>query len=89
MRKGSRAALTFAVCARATFATFLGSRATALDDDPSMTAQNASGVMRSFTTQGAFDLDNPFFQDLGTNGRRCVTCHQPAEAWSITPAGVR
>src|SRR5215510_11033238 len=33
--------------------------------------------------------DNPFFQELGTNGRKCVTCHQPAQAWSITPAELR
>src|SRR5258708_19847344 len=28
---------------------------------------------------------NPFFQDLGSNGRRCVTCHQASHAFSITP----
>jgi cytochrome c peroxidase len=49
---------------------------------------DASGQLRSFHARGGFDLDNPFFQDIGTNGRRCVTCHQPREAWSITPAGV-
>ena len=32
---------------------------------------------------------NPFFQDLGTNGRRCVTCHQASDAWSITPPHIR
>jgi len=32
---------------------------------------------------------NPFFQDLGTNGRRCVTCHQPSEAMSITPPHIQ
>src|SRR5215813_3169507 len=32
---------------------------------------------------------NPFFQALGTNGRACATCHQPAQAWSITPAELR
>jgi cytochrome c peroxidase len=32
---------------------------------------------------------NPFFQDLGTNGRRCVTCHQPSDAFSITPRHIR
>jgi cytochrome c peroxidase len=32
---------------------------------------------------------NPFFQDLGTNGRRCVTCHQPSDAFSITPPHIR
>src|SRR5581483_11646443 len=38
---------------------------------------------------GPLDLDNPFFQDLGTNGRRCVTCHQPDSAWTITPGNVQ
>ena len=28
---------------------------------------------------------NPFFLDMGTNGRRCVTCHEPSDAFSITP----
>ena len=26
---------------------------------------------------------------LGSNGRSCVTCHQPAQGWSITPAELR
>jgi cytochrome c peroxidase len=30
-------------------------------------------------------IRNPFFTSLGTNGRSCVTCHQPGDAWSITP----
>ena len=89
MPRRSGAALALASCAVAAGGVLLG-RATALDADPSiMTAENASGQMRSLSTRGVFDLDNPFFQDLGTNGRRCVTCHQPAEAWTITPEGVR
>lgn len=28
---------------------------------------------------------NPFFLSMGTNGRSCVTCHQPSDAFSITP----
>src|SRR5207245_3817666 len=32
---------------------------------------------------------NPFFQDLGSNGRRCVTCHQASDAWSITPPHIQ
>jgi cytochrome c peroxidase len=32
---------------------------------------------------------NPFFQDLGTNGRRCVTCHQASDAWSVTPPHIQ
>ena len=47
---------------------------------------NPSGVHATFTTAGSFDLNNPFFQSLGTNGRMCVTCHRPAEGWTVTPA---
>jgi cytochrome c peroxidase len=90
MLRKSGAVLTLATCAIAASAVFLVSRAAALDAEPGvMTADNASGQLRSFITRGALDLDNPFFQDLGTNGRRCLTCHQPAEAWTITPGGVR
>jgi hypothetical protein len=46
---------------------------------------NAAGVLRTMHTSGAIDRTNPFFEDLGANGRRCVTCHQPAQAWTITP----
>jgi hypothetical protein len=53
------------------------------------TFSNPSGAHRTMTTAGSFDEDNPFFQPLGTNGRSCVTCHQPAQAWSITPDELR
>ena len=32
---------------------------------------------------------NPFFEDMGTNGRRCVTCHQASDAWSVTPPHIQ
>jgi hypothetical protein len=32
---------------------------------------------------------HPFFTPLGTNGRACVTCHQPADAMSLSVATVR
>jgi hypothetical protein len=41
------------------------------------------------STAGNVDLTGPFFQDLGTNGRRCVSCHQASDGWTITPAGVQ
>jgi hypothetical protein len=53
-----------------------------------VTFANASGWLRVAGMEDA-DLDNPFFQPLGTNGRRCVTCHRPAQAWSVTPAELR
>lgn len=58
--------------------------------DPTLVAfQNTYGQMRTITVNGDVDLSNPFFQDLGTNGRRCVTCHQPSDAWTITPEHVQ
>jgi hypothetical protein len=53
-----------------------------------LTFPNPSGVV---ATVGLDELNsgNPFFQALGTNGRSCVTCHQPAQGWSITPAELR
>jgi cytochrome c peroxidase len=58
-------------------------------DRPVLVFDNAAGLMGTFSTNGDIDLQNPFFQDLGTNGRRCVTCHQPGNAWTITPANVQ
>ncbi|MGH9896506.1 MAG: hypothetical protein ACREA0_31805, partial [bacterium] len=31
------------------------------------------------------DLTGEYFQAQGTNGRSCVTCHIPEEAWAINP----
>ena len=47
--------------------------------------RDATGVFTSVSSRGYIDLENEFFQDLGTNGRRCVSCHVPTQGWSITP----
>jgi cytochrome c peroxidase len=56
-----------------------------------VTASNESGAARTINVTGGPVVDdgNPFFQDLGVNGRRCVTCHQPGENMSMSAAGVR
>ena len=46
---------------------------------------DATGVFTTVSSHGSIDLDNEFFQDLGTNGRRCVSCHVPTVGWTITP----
>ena len=50
---------------------------------------NDSGYSTTVSSQGSIDLRNEFFQDLGTNGRRCVTCHAPTAGWTITPEQVQ
>ena len=52
-------------------------------------AKNPAGVAATMTTSGTFDFNNPFFKSLGTNGRACVTCHQPTEGWGVSAAGVQ
>jgi cytochrome c peroxidase len=54
-----------------------------------LTFSNDAGALGTMTTAGAFEPGNPFFEDLGTNGRTCATCHRPAQAWTITPVEVR
>lgn len=92
MLKRGFVCLAIVVCPAVITGTILltGHLATAADADPDLLeAQDASGQVRTVSLSGPPDLDNPFFQDLGTNGRRCVTCHQPAAAWTITPANVQ
>jgi cytochrome c peroxidase len=51
---------------------------------------DSSGQFANFNTAGPTDTStNAFFQDLGTNGRRCVTCHQANDAWSVTPLHIQ
>ena len=50
---------------------------------------NPTGFAATYSTVGKVELTGPFFQSLGTNGRACVTCHQPSTGWTITPANVQ
>src|SRR6266849_1995838 len=50
---------------------------------------NPTGFASTFSTAGRIDLANEFFQDLGANGRRCVSCHVPSAGWTIVPAQVQ
>jgi cytochrome c peroxidase len=66
--------------------------------DPSQTVQQAppvipgleidpdpSGLISTFQPGGpTLTSSNPFFQNLGTNGRTCFTCHQPQNGWTIS-----
>src|SRR5258706_13055354 len=47
---------------------------------------NPTGFASTFSTAGRIDLTNEFFQDLGANGRRCVSCYVPRAGWTIVPS---
>jgi len=46
---------------------------------------NASGQIRLFNKSGEVETKgHPFFTAIGSNGRACVTCHQPSSAMSLS-----
>ena len=76
----------------ASIAMAIGAAAWVSADQPDphlLTFPDDTGTVRTFNTPGAVDTDNPFFQNLGTNGRTCATCHRAAEGWTVTPARLR
>ena len=50
---------------------------------------NSSGTLRTYSTLGDLDQANDFFQSLGTNGRRCSTCHVPSQGFGLSAAAAR
>src|SRR5438067_2514783 len=79
------------VCVGAVVGVTAGQRRTMAseNDTIALVAANESGMVRTVNLNGALDLNNPFFKELGTNGRNCFSCHRPAQGWSITPESVR
>jgi len=79
------------VCAGAVIASFFGQQRTSAheNDVTALAARDSSGIVRTVNVNGPLDLNNPFFQELGTNGRSCSTCHRPAQGWTLTPESVR
>jgi hypothetical protein len=46
---------------------------------------NGNGVLRTLLQDGPMRTGgHPFFEPIGTNGRACVSCHQPADAMSLS-----
>jgi cytochrome c peroxidase len=51
---------------------------------------NSNGASETYSTiAGGIDETGPFFQNMGTNGRTCASCHQPDQGMSISAAGVQ
>lgn len=47
---------------------------------------NAAGIEATYARGARVEPAHPFFQSLGTNGRSCGSCHDPAAGWTLTPA---
>ena len=57
--------------------------------NPLQPFSDPTGLVQTISTAGPVDESNPFFQSLGTNGRACITCHQPSTGWTLSPREVR
>lgn len=65
-------------------------RLKATGESPAMTPMHdPSGEIATFTSTGMINNGSAFFQNLGTNGRTCATCHQQSDAWGISADHVR
>ena len=54
------------------------------------TDEDPTGTISTFQPGGnTHTAGNPFFQNLGTNGRTCFTCHQPATGWGVSAQSVQ
>ena len=50
---------------------------------------NAAGRVRMVLPNGMVHTKgHPFFEALGSNGRACITCHQPSNGMSVSAAGL-
>ncbi len=61
------------------------SLAAASSDPDVQVFRDPSGLVQTLTTNGPLDTSGPFFQDLGSNGRSCASCHQARDGWTVTP----
>jgi cytochrome c peroxidase len=52
-------------------------------------SRNEGGILSTYSSRGPIELTNAFFDNLGTNGRTCNTCHVSSDAWTVSARGVR
>lgn len=54
-----------------------------------LNSEDPTGTLSTYSAFGSIDQSNPFFLNLGTNGRTCATCHALRDALSITPPHIQ
>ena len=52
-------------------------------------SRNEFGIARTVSSNRFIDSTGPFFQNLGTNGRNCGTCHVENQGWSFSAEDVQ
>ena len=53
-------------------------------------SEDSAGISETLNTAAPTDTSrNAFFQSIGTNGRACVSCHEPRSAWTVSTASIQ
>lgn len=47
--------------------------------------ENEGGIASTYSTEGFVDLESDYATPQGTNGRSCISCHDPRAGWGMTP----
>ena len=96
MRQGKRRVVTASLLVLAAMMVIVGTLSGDSEPPPQRFIPNGTpffnpgGASQTFSTAGGgIDETGPFFQSLGTNGRSCVTCHQPSDGMSVAAAKVQ
>ena len=56
----------------------------------SLSYSDQLGIITTLNTHGPTDThEHPFFSALGSNGRACITCHQPADGMSLSAQDIQ
>ncbi|MBV8772173.1 MAG: hypothetical protein JO166_07575 [Deltaproteobacteria bacterium] len=55
-----------------------------------LVSPDPSGAVETYNLAAPTDTSaNAFFQSLGTNGRACVTCHEPRSGWGVSVSSIQ
>jgi len=83
---GSGSAIAAAILS---LAATLPAGASDADADRTLTVDRFGILESSSTNAFSRGLTDGFFASLGTNGRKCSTCHLQSQAWTFSPAHAR
>jgi len=91
VRPGGRGMLSAVFLAGALLLVIAAVRAGQVSFIPNgMLFPNSNGLSQTYSANGkGIDLTGPFFQNLGTNGRSCGTCHQPSDGMSVSASHIQ
>src|SRR5579884_56048 len=58
-------------------------------ESPAGAIPDSSGEIATVTSTGTINHGSAFFQNLGSNGRTCATCHAESDAWGVSADHIR